>query len=495
MSETAGDDPLQARRAFNRELKAVANPSAPSVTKFHPARDVLAEALGLPVDDVYVVYSSKAGNLNVRLGQSGGTERLGVAMVPDADGVEGQLDAARTRLRQGRNEVVALVARGDDDLQAARVAYADGSTLAPTVAQLLGDPTPEPVAVEGTLPSPGALAMAAVPLVFDDRLRRVLRNSVAAARAVLLVGPPGTGKTTLLEELVEQINADPARFGFAHSHEVAWETPDESWTARELVGGETVDDQGRLRFRPGKVLDAVRDDKWLILDEANRADLDKVFGPLLTWLAGRRSVVVGRTSGSAEGGPVTLAWATTAASRAVGVELLNSDDPGAAEVRFEAGTDWRLLGTYNALDAQRVFRFGLALGRRFAQVPVPAPAPEDLRASLAEDEHEVPQIGIDATVELYRAHLGHSGAVLGPAPFIQLLSYVAAGLRWLDEEPSANDVLSLLAEGYAVHLGTTWLARLEAGELDELGRLIVDSGALPVEEWEWVKRMVNSAGI
>ena len=66
-------------------------------------------------------------------------------------------------------------------------------------------------------------------------------------------------------------------------------TPEEGWTTRDLLGGETVDDNGNLRFRPGHVLEAIRDDRWLVLDEANRADMDKIFGGLLTFLSDKAS--------------------------------------------------------------------------------------------------------------------------------------------------------------------------------------------------------------
>ena len=74
-----------------------------------------------------------------------------------------------------------------------------------------------------------------------------------------------------------------------------------------LVGGETIAD-GHLRFRPGHVLSAIHGNEWLVLDEANRADMDKIFGGLLTWLSGQK-VELGRASTGLDAPTVVLEWA------------------------------------------------------------------------------------------------------------------------------------------------------------------------------------------
>lgn len=53
-------------------------------------------------------------------------------------------------------------------------------------------------------------------------------------------------------------------------------------------------------------MQAIAADQWLLLDEANRADLDRIFGGMLTWLAGQE-VTVGRES---RGSPseIVLTW-------------------------------------------------------------------------------------------------------------------------------------------------------------------------------------------
>ncbi len=64
---------------------------------------------------------------------------------------------------------------------------------------------------------------------------------------------------------------------------------------------------------------------------------------------------------------VVLGWAEGGTSSVDNMEGLDASEPTGESVQYLAGDQWRLLGTYNAVDAQRVFRSGQALGRRFAR--------------------------------------------------------------------------------------------------------------------------------
>ena len=95
-------------------------------------------------------------------------------------------------------------------------------------------------------------------------------------------------------------------------------------------------------------------------------------------------------------------------------------------VSYLAGDDWRLLGTYNAVDAQRVFRFGQALGRRFARVPIPPMQASQFDQLVENEAGDLPDGARHAVKSLYAAHLTSEQA-LGPALFLEILAYVRVG--------------------------------------------------------------------
>ncbi|HSR94638.1 MAG TPA: AAA family ATPase [Solirubrobacterales bacterium] len=348
--------------------------------------------------------------------------------------------------------------------------------------------------------------IALVPMVVDDRIRRAIRFSISTTSAVLLVGPPGTGKTALLMEVIDEIQAEPSRFGFDGAiGEPMIVTPEESWTAREIIGGITIAENDSLRFRDGHLLRAIRGDRWLVLDEANRADLDKIFGVMLTWLSDQE-VDLGPVSTAPDAPSVCLGWSPEAASR-VETIVENSDSDGGGDgvevpIRYLAGHDWRLLGTYNALDAQRVFRFGQALGRRFLRVPVPpidpylfAEAAQPLLVKLNADARR-------AVTDLYAAHYEAEETQLGPALFMRIPDYVIVGLDAVSsgsqgdgEVPiaAAEYAKELLSEAYLVNVGA-FLARYDESSLEQLGERIVKSGALSEPEWKWVLKLSRHLG-
>ena len=300
----------------------------------------------------------------------------------------------------------------------------------------------------------------------------MLRRAVTSYSFVMLVGPPGTGKGRLVRWIADQVADDPTALGFEAGFrpDPVWVTPDDTWSAFELIGGLAPAADGTLRWSNGFILDALRQNRWLVLDEANRADLDRIMGPLLTWLADEE-VQIGRTDPHT-GVPVLLGWSQSASSMA------ESDDAGGS-MRFLAGQDWRMIGTYNPQDAMRVFRFGLALSRRFVVVPVPTITPGQFEELMRTHHPGSEDPVLVAILGLYSAHCSEPETSLGPAVFLRIA-------RYLEPSAESNSLAEQLAEGYVLNVGK-YLATYSDETLQMLGHRILDDEEVYTEvQWQWI---------
>lgn len=321
-----------------------------------------------------------------------------------------------------------------------------------------------------------------MPLLIDDRLKRMLLRSVRAFPFILLCGPPGTGKGAIIRWIVDEVRADPELYGLpaAFDPDPMWRTPDESWSTFDLIGGLVPTPGGELQWSSGLLLDSVSDDRWLVLDEMNRADMDRIMGPLLTWLS-KQDVELGRSK--AHGGEaVKLMWFDEDAAGGV---ALNDDD--GRPVLYGASPSWRLLGTYNPQDAQRVFRMGQALSRRFVIIPIPAIDVGQFEALMSS---RFPELRIDAFAAisgLYGAHLQSAETLLGPAIFLRMGDYFS------EDEP--EEVLDeLVAEAYVASVGK-FISAFDDVTFERLGeRVVKEEQALPAEQWRWVASKRQSMG-
>ena len=310
------------------------------------------------------------------------------------------------------------------------------------------------------------------PVVLDRRVERMLRRAVMNYRFVMLVGPPGTGKGRLVRWIADQVAGNPAALGFEEGFrpDPVWITPDDTWSALELVGGLVPADDGRLRWSNGFIPDALRQDRWLVLDEANRADLDRIMGPLLTWLADEE-VQIGRTDPHT-GIPIILGWSGSGSS------MVEVADDGAS-MRFLAGRDWRMIGTYNPQDAMRVFSFGLALSRRFVVVPVPTISPGQFEELLRTHHPRIEDPVLVAIHGLYSAHCSDPETSLGPAVFLRIARYLEPGAE-------SDTLAEQLAEGYVLNVGK-YLATYSDETLQTLGRRVLDDEEVCTEgQWRWI---------
>jgi len=196
---------------------------------------------------------------------------------------------------------------------------------------------------------------------------RLIRRCVVALLVghLVLQGPPGTGKTTLARALAAAFNVA-----------LLESTATSEWSPYQVVGGLRPGNDAGLEPSYGKVTDAalqcaiqVRDERdgvadegayqasWLLIDEFNRADIDKAIGSLYTMLS---SVSPRNLLGS----PLDL-W---------------FERPGREQLWVP--TRFRIIAAMNDLDTSFVNPLSQGLTRRFQFITVGTPQQADQSAEI-----------------------------------------------------------------------------------------------------------------
>jgi MoxR-like ATPase len=204
-----------------------------------------------------------------------------------------------------------------------------GATTGPSAAELatrISEPLP---AVEAFVAG-GAIRAAAEEqgLKLPPAAYEAVAAALGTGRHVVLVGPAGSGKTTLALAVAKAA----VQAGKAQGATLV--TARHRWSAHDTVG-KPGDDE----WEPGIVIAAANRNRWLLMDELDRARLDRALGDLSAFLAGV---------------PVAL-----------------------PDGERTAPADWRIVAT-----AVQPLEGSPALVRRFAHVHVPPPSEADLGAAI-----------------------------------------------------------------------------------------------------------------
>ncbi len=190
----------------------------------------------------------------------------------------------------------------------------------------------------------------------DDSVLKEIITGIIKGN-IILQGPPGTGKTSLAK-----IICDVFHVGYDEATAIS------DWTTYDTIGGlqPDTDDAGKeiLSGRNGCVVDSIlhccnavvqadyyegeKQASWLILDELNRCEIDKVFGELFT------------------------AFGSDSLTDAKSVRLWYEKDKN--KERIYIPNAYRIIGTMNNIDKNFVYDISQGLTRRFTFIEILPPA-------------------------------------------------------------------------------------------------------------------------
>lgn len=256
-----------------------------------------------------------------------------------------------------------------------------------------------------------------------------LAGQISAAlnsgKHIILVGAPGVAKTVIAQALCAA-----AQEKLLSLDEGLLATATADWTTSDTVGGYMPKADGKgLEFVPGVITRAIKARRWLIIDEINRADIDKAIGSVFSVLSGQEVELPFRSSTME---PIRIA-------------------PGSSEStesRIVMHPFWRLVGTMNDVDKHSLYSVSYAFLRRFALIHVPTPEPDEIKAIVAA---QVPECdlskGLDNLMNIRRFRQ------VGPALFIDMAKYIVS------RAPKASQTTQHTREAFALFL----LPQLDAG--------------------------------
>lgn len=289
--------------------------------------------------------------------------------------------------------------------------------------------------------------------------RDVLYELIAALKSgkhVILVGPPGTGKTTLVKTLAEICKVP-----------LVEKTATSEWSRVDVVGG-PVFIGGSVIWRCGALLEAVARchesggyGAILLIDEINRANLDRAFGEFFT--------IFGTSDPRGWIVPQSLIEEMRSYAREGRI-----DDWGSMllKVYTENGVlrvpeNLRVIATMNLYDRRYLFTLGYALLRRFAIIEVGNPDLSELRDVLkvyCRDSDTVERI-----LNL-NGKLRDAGLELGIAILIDVAK-IASELenQGIDKDEALDNAVAMIVIPQLEGLPTTALENIRRILDEELG--------------------------
>ncbi|MHA1762688.1 MAG: AAA family ATPase, partial [Promethearchaeota archaeon] len=273
-------------------------------------------------------------------------------------------------------------------------------------------------------------------LKFKHEIIYRIISALLANKNVILTGPPGSGKTTLAMELADFFNKKGINKGFIPT------TATSDWSAFETIGGYFPESDAKLKFNRGLFLEAIKENKWLIIDEINRAEIDKALGELHTVISGQSVLLPFK-----EGG------------KRIKIIPGNEDIDEEENVEiYQIDPCWRIIGTMNSYDKSFLYTLSYALMRRFSFIDISIPDDEDYN-NLIDDKLQKITSFDDAIRNALRSSikeiinsLSRENKIreIGPAIILDTIDYIE--MRNSLDMGGSPDVLKYLGEGFILNL-------------------------------------------
>lgn len=195
------------------------------------------------------------------------------------------------------------------------------------------------------------------------RLEGQINAALNAGNHIIFTGPPGTGKSKLAKHIAAAAVETPVVDDYLFTTATA------EWTTFDTIGGYVPSpDDTQLDFDPRLFLRCFRDEdeqvrnQWLLIDELNRANIDKALGPLFSVLSGDSvQLPYERTD------RIEVEYVDEETSAATLEAIADSDD------RFPVTPAWRIIGTMNTFDKTSLYELSYAFMRRFTFIHVGVP--------------------------------------------------------------------------------------------------------------------------